>query len=200
MALDADRSGEFGVLETFLSHLRARKAAALIPKRLTRGRILDIGCGTRGLLLGRVDFGWKCGLDRRDVPPPTGARFVGADIGSSGSLLPFVDGSYDAVTMLAVIEHIDADRAPMLVSEARRVLRDAGVLILTTPAGWTDPLLDAMAKVRLLSPREIDEHEQTYTREGLTSLLVRGGFDEASIRVGHFELGANLWAVADRTG
>ena len=200
MALNADPSGEFGVLETLLSQLRARKAASLIPKRLTRERVLDIGCGTRGLLLGRLDFAWKCGLDRRDVPPPTGALFVGADIGSSGSLLPFADGSFDAVTMLAVIEHIDPDRAPVLVSEARRVLRDAGVLVLTTPAGWTDPLLDAMAKVRLLSPREIEEHEQTYTRKGLTSLLVRGGFDTASIRAGHFELGVNLWAVAERTG
>ena len=200
MALNADPSGEFGVLETLLSHLRARKAAALIPKRLNKGRILDIGCGTRGLLLGRVDFAWKCGLDRRDVPPPTGARFVGADIGSSRSMLPFADGSFDAVTMLAVIEHIDPDRAPVLVSEARRILRGSGVLILTTPAGWTDPILETMAKVRLLSPREIDEHEQTYTREGLTSLLVRGGFDAASIRAGHFELGANLWAVAEHTG
>lgn len=199
MALNADPSGEFGVLETLLSHLRARKAAALIPKHLNKERILDIGCGTRGLLLGRVDFAWKCGLDRRDVPPPQGARFVGADIGSSGSL-PFADDSFDAVTMLAVIEHIDPGRASELISEAHRVLHDAGVLILTTPAGWTDPLLDAMAKVRLLSPREIDEHEQTYTRDGLTSLLVRGGFDAASIRAGHFELGANLWAVAERTG
>ena len=198
MALNADQSGEFGVLETLLSHLRARKAASLIPGHLEKGKILDIGCGTRGLLLERVHFAWKCGLDRRDVPPPQGARFVGADIGSSGCL-PFADSSFDAVTMLAVIEHIDPHRAPELVSEARRLLRKDGVLVLTTPAGWTDPILETMAKVRLLSPREIDEHEQTYTRDGLMSLLVRGGFDAASISAGRFELGANLWAVAKRT-
>lgn len=48
-----------------------------------------------------------------------------------GDSLPFADGSFDAVTMLDVLEHVH-DR-PTLVAEIVRVLRPGGTWIVTVP-------------------------------------------------------------------
>ncbi len=101
--------------------------------------------------------------------------------------------------MLAVIEHVEPHGALDIGAEVHRVLRIGGVFVITTPAGWTDLILRAMARVRLLSLREIDEHEHAYAPQRLTTLLERGGFDERTTRTGHFELRANLLATATRT-
>jgi predicted SAM-dependent methyltransferase len=46
---------------------------------------------------------------------------------------PFPDRSLDAIYAAEVIEHIDRREVPKMFAEARRVLRDGGVLRLTTP-------------------------------------------------------------------
>src|SRR5204863_8439020 len=45
--------------------------------------------------------------------------------------LPFADGSFEVVTMFQFIEHIRHRRK--LLEEGKRVLKDGGVLIVTTP-------------------------------------------------------------------
>lgn len=45
--------------------------------------------------------------------------------------LPYADASFDVVYSTEVIEHIESHR--MFISEASRVLRDGGFLIITTP-------------------------------------------------------------------
>ena len=46
---------------------------------------------------------------------------------------PFPDRSLDAIYAAEVIEHVDREQAKRIFAEARRVLRDGGVLRLTTP-------------------------------------------------------------------
>jgi hypothetical protein len=38
-----------------------------------------------------------------------------------------------------------------------------GMVILTTPAAWSDKLLQIMARVGLMNKEEINEHVPTYT-------------------------------------
>jgi SAM-dependent methyltransferase len=69
---------------------------------------------------------------------PTARRYVAADFATMDAdvrmditHLPFMDGRFDAVFVCDVLEHIVDDRAAL--RELRRVLRPAGVAVLTVP-------------------------------------------------------------------
>jgi SAM-dependent methyltransferase len=95
-------------------------------------RVLDIGCGTGGVLAHLGEFGKAYGID----PSPEASRYCherGLPIAlGSGMDLPYRDQTFEAVLALDVIEHVDDD--VRLLREARRVLRPGGVAVLTVPA------------------------------------------------------------------
>lgn len=58
---------------------------------------------------------------------------------------------------------MNPERLVTLFRECRRMIIPGGMVILTTPAAWSDKLLQIMARVRLMSKEEINEHVPTYT-------------------------------------
>ncbi len=187
-----------GLLEPLLARLRARRAEALVPSRLRGGRVLDIGCGSSPYFLSHTYFAEKHAVDQ--LPPADGhpgIRFHQLDLNRRPEL-PFDDGFFSVVTMLAVAEHLDPQALEQLCGESRRVLAPGGRLILTTPAAHADGLLRFMARVGLVSREEIEEHQFAYTPALLGWYFGRAGFEMTRVRVGGFELGLNLWATADR--
>ncbi|MCB1008159.1 MAG: class I SAM-dependent methyltransferase [Acidobacteria bacterium] len=187
-----------GVLEPLLARLRARRAEKSIPRALRRGRILDIGCGSSPYFLAHTYFAEKYAVDQ--LPPAPGHEAIlwhTLDLNRDPSL-PFPDGHFSVVTMLAVAEHLDPSALEKLLVECRRALAEGGRLVLTTPAARADGLLRLLARLRLVSPEEIDEHKFAYTPGLLGWYFGRAGFEMTRIAIGHFELGMNLWATADR--
>ena len=97
-------------------------------------QILDIGCGTGAMLDELAPFGSVVGADfspealqfcvTRGVTSPL-AR---ADV----RRLPFADASFDVVTAMDIVEHIDDDKAASC--EIFRVLKPGGRLFVTVPA------------------------------------------------------------------
>lgn len=193
----------YGVLENFLARQRTAVANRLIPAEMRKGRVLDVGCGESPFFLMHTEFRERYGLDQT-VDAGTIERYRGQGITLSSHDLhgerqaPFPDGYFDVVTMLAVIEHIEPLRAPGLVRELYRLLRPGGRLVLTTPAAWSDKLLRTMASLRLVSPREIEEHKAAYTPSALRTLIAEAQFPPEHIRTGYFELYLNLWAAAEK--
>ncbi len=191
----------YGVAEGLLAKLRGKKANSLIPQSAREGKILDIGCGVVPYFLLNTDFAVKHGLD----PAVKTGTFEGEkdlhlrrfDITGSPAL-PYPDSTFDAVTMLAVFEHIEPAKLPDVCAEILRILKDGGVFILTTPAAWTDPLLRLLAKLRVLSPEEIADHKDVYTARKIRRILMQAGFHGEKIKTGHFELGLNLWCSAGK--
>lgn len=60
--------------------------------------------------------------------------------------LPFEDNSFDAVTMFDVLEHIPDDTKS--ISEALRVLRPGGMLLISTPKeNWKFPYYEFMQTI-----------------------------------------------------
>ncbi len=185
-----------GLLEPLLARLRARKANQLIPGGLRDGRILDIGCGSFPYFLSHTYFKEKYAIDQF----PAGMQ--GLDIHWSvldlnqAPQIPFEEAYFDVITLLAVVEHLNPDSLVILLKDAYRSLKPGGLLIMTTPASWSDRLLHWMARVNLVSKEEIEEHVFPYTLPLLGWYLGVAGFEMTNLRFGYFELLLNMWATA----
>jgi SAM-dependent methyltransferase len=190
-----------GLLEGFLARRRVDQAKRLIPAGLAGGRVLDIGCGSYPLFLASTGFAEKYGLDRVPITRPatvTGRLTLLQHDVHRGGRLPFEDGGFDVVSMLAVFEHIESGPLAVLLAEVRRVLRPGGLFVMTTPAHWTGPLLSLLTRAGMVSGDEIEEHQGSYGRAEIRAALERAGFAPGAIRSGFFEAGMNNWATATR--
>lgn len=187
-----------GLLEPLLARWRARLANRLIPDRLRDGRILDIGCGSSPYFLAHTSFKQKFAIDQLHPNTPHHDIAWHTLNLNAEPKLPFADGYFSAITLLAVVEHLDPGSLVQLFREARRTLQPGGVLVLTTPAAWSDGLLHLMAHAGLVSHEEIDEHQYAYTLPLLGWYFGMAGFEMTKVRFGYFECRLNMWATATR--
>ncbi len=187
-----------GLLEPWLARKRAEKANALIPDHLRGGRILDVGCGSYPYFLTHTYFKAKFAADQQsNRSGRLKIAWSQIDLNTEPSL-PYEEGFFNAVTMLAVVEHLRPASTVQLFDEAYRVLAPGGRFVLTTPAAWSNGLLHLMARLGLVSKEEIHEHVCVYSLPLLGQLLVRAGFTMDKVQLGYFEFGLNLWAAAER--
>src|SRR5207249_5231077 len=113
---------------------------AVVRSHVTaRSRVLDLGCGRGGV----VELLWRsvelaAGLDP-DSPSLVEHRAQGMPvIRGVGERMPFVDGSFDPIVCLWVLEHLkDPVQAPR---EVHRVLRPRGHFVFVTP-NMRNPLM-----------------------------------------------------------
>jgi SAM-dependent methyltransferase len=186
-------------MEPMLARMRTRRANQLIPAELRSGRILDIGCGSFPYFLSHTAFQEKFAVDQLPMPQETAAKnkieFFTLNLNEEPKL-PFKGEYFDVVTLLAVVEHLNPDSMARLFQEACRVLRPGGIVILTTPAAWSDGLLKLMAQLRLVSAEEIHEHAFAYTLPLLGWHFGQAGFQMSKLKFGYFELMLNMWATA----
>ena len=104
---------------------------------------------------------------------------VQVDVFCDAAALPFGAGSFDAVLCTEVLEHL---RTPArTLAEARRVLRDGGWLILTTPFQY--------------HAHQRPHDYFRYTAQGLMALLADAGFTEVEIRRSGDSLAMLLYAL-----
>lgn len=155
----------------------------------------DLGCGLEAAFLDfaadRIAKG--VGLDDQVADDAQGRwRRVRADLQSP---LPFADGEFDHVVMLAVLEHLKDPEKVLL--EAFRVIAPGGSLIMTWPSSLVDPLLSVLHKLRLVSDEmESSEHQKRIPPDTLQRMLRRIGFQRFVHR--RFEFGLNHVMAAFR--
>ena len=90
---------------------------------------------------------------------------------------PFADGHFDVVLMFELIEHL-TDALPFL-GHSRRLLRDGGLLYLTTPNGSGISGRFMSANWSVASP---PEHLQLFSPRSLRQALASTGFGSVDIR------------------
>lgn len=120
-------------------------------------------------------YGRVKGVDP-DPRPVAMAQARGYDVrqGDATRGTPFPDASFDLVTVLDVIEHVDDDAA--ILREAHRVLRASGTLAITTPAfQWLWSHNDVL-----------NGHKRRYTPRELRGRVERAGFGIRRLTFGFF--------------
>jgi SAM-dependent methyltransferase len=155
--------GRRKIIESFLK----RVCVVLKPSsRKEPLKILDVGCGTGANLEMLAQFGNAEGVDvsaeALDFCRARGLQHVKQ---GAAEALPYENGSFDLVTGLDVVEHLDDDVAGL--KEMRRVLRSEGRAVLFVPAfmflwGVQD---------------DISHHRRRYTMAGLKQAVRKAGFE-----------------------
>ncbi|MFH0923807.1 MAG: class I SAM-dependent methyltransferase [Candidatus Falkowbacteria bacterium] len=190
----------YGLLEKFLAKKRSKMADSLIPSNRRKGRLLDIGCGSFPLFLLNVDFAEKYGLDKvnnnqKNILQNQNISFFEYDIECQENL-PYKNNYFDAITVLAVFEHIKPQKIPAMLREIYRILKPGGICILTTPSIWAVLPLKIMAKIRLVSSTELAEHKYTYKPLEIAAIFEKTPFCKKNLQFGYFEFGMNIWITA----
>jgi SAM-dependent methyltransferase len=163
------------VLEPFLRWMRLQKIIRCIPQKSI---ILDVGCGVSAAFLKTVSpriekgFGVDFKTENRQF------KNIQTQQIKLNDRLPFNDATFDVVTMLAVLEHIEKERE--ILQEIYRVLVPGGKLIITVPSVWSQPVLEFLAyKLKIVSEDEIRDHKRYYNRSKLKRVLVDAiGFEQ----------------------
>lgn len=108
--------------------------------------------------------------------------------------------SGDLIVMFALLEHVPDPFE--LLSFAVSKLKKGGRLVLTTPSPLAKPILEFLAfTVGIISEREIDEHENYFTRQDLLALyeqLPAKLKKSLSVHHKYFELGLNNLLVIEK--
>jgi ubiquinone/menaquinone biosynthesis C-methylase UbiE len=138
-------------------------------------RVLDIGCGAGNMFHHLRRYGTVQGVEI-DPRPVAMARRRGFAVeqGDASLGLACPEASFDLVTMLDVIEHIEDDRA--VLREAARLLKPGGCLAVTVPAFMA-----------LWSHNdEINAHLRRYTAAELREKLREAGFNTLRLTYNNF--------------
>jgi SAM-dependent methyltransferase len=165
--------------------LQAWRAWKARPWVRPGARVLDIGCHQGEFLRGLGDrIGPSIGLDPL-ARPEAGPRFcIRAE--SFREPTAFADESFDAVVLLATLEHI-RDKEP-LARECRRLLTPGGRVIVTVPASVVDRIVAWLCRLRLADGMSLDEHHG-FDPCQTPAIFARYGFDLE--HAGRFQLGLN---------
>jgi len=139
-----------------------------ICRRVTdrRPRILDVGCGTGANLLMLSEYGDAEGVDlSKDALAFCHERGLEKVRLGAAEALPYDDGTFDLVTALDVVEHMDDDLVGL--REMRRVLRPGGRVLLFVP---TFMFLWGLQD-------DVSNHRRRYRLPELRRVLEQAGFE-----------------------
>jgi SAM-dependent methyltransferase len=159
--------GRRRIIRSFLERLYRdhKDSGAVQAGPVSARKILDVGCGTGANLEMLAEFGEAAGVDVSD-DALSFCRQRGLTNVKQGAAesLPYAADSFDLVTGLDVVEHLDDDLAGL--KEMRRVLRSGGRALLFVPAfmflwGVQD---------------DISNHRRRYTLKELKRVVHQAGF------------------------
>ena len=156
-------------------------------------RVLDIGCyqGEFLKLLGGK-IASSVGID----PLYQGRAESGGHQFSSLEFhegLPFEDGSFDVIVLLATIEHMQQKTA--VAREAKRLLSTGGLVIITIPSLLVDKVLSILLFIRIIDGMSLEEHHG-FSPDDLPTIFIPEGFTLKKRQ--KFQFGLNNLNVFER--
>ncbi len=160
----------------------------LAHHKMVPGNFLDIGCGIGALVSLAEKKGWNAvGVDPSPMAGKLGKEVLGVDIVQSYvNDLDFPEDQFDAVVMLAVLEH--AFDPLEMVRKVWKWIKPGGRLILSTPN--LDNLNYHLLPDKTAYSWFIKEHINHFTIKTHRQMLDRAGFENTMFHLsGHFSVG-----------
>ncbi|HET9843262.1 MAG TPA: class I SAM-dependent methyltransferase [Gammaproteobacteria bacterium] len=178
------------IVDQFLLRYRCSRVRQFLRVHPNTQKVLDLGCG-KGQL---IHWLLKKNLDAYGVDLKAhGNRIIAGNLNKK---IPLPDKSFDLVTSLANIEHLEKPEQNLL--EIFRILKPGGYLILTTPSLYAKPILEFLAfKLKWIDATEILDHKRYYSKCSLHKALEQAGF--TNIRMRYFQMGFNICVWAKKT-
>ncbi|MBL7920829.1 MAG: class I SAM-dependent methyltransferase [Bacteroidia bacterium] len=150
-----------------------KKKIQLVSKHVSRGTILDYGCGTGMFLKVCQDAGWKSfGME-----PDEGARKIGSEMSltvfeNKVKLNEYTNSQkFDAITLWHVLEHVTDLDDTLNFFKAR--LNDKGVLIIAVPNHTS---FDAQYYKEFWAAYDVPRHLYHFHPQTIEKLLARFDF------------------------
>ncbi len=103
-------------------------------------------------------------------------------------------GKFDLVVMLAVIEHFEFPHR--VLQAVATLLEGGGKIVLTTPAPWTDSILEFGSKLRIFA-QDKDQHYDLLGRDAIKVCAQQTTLNMVSFS--RFLLGQNQLAILQKT-
>jgi cyclopropane fatty-acyl-phospholipid synthase-like methyltransferase len=160
-------------------------------------RILDIGSAdgalfsTLGTAVGRGSLGVDPTLQQKVLV--NGCELLP---GFFPAAVPAAAGPFDAITLLAVLEHFPPAAYADLRAGCRRFLRPGGKLLITVPSPHLDQVLEVLSFLRLVDGMSLEEHHG-YRVEQTAEIFSEPHF--RLLRHETFQLGLNNFFAFERT-
>lgn len=181
----------FNYIDKIIANLRLNRVTSFVDKN---DCILDFGCGTRSLLLNKINKKIKLGVGL-DYDVKSGKEgnieYINYKFNEK---LPFDEKSFDKIFLLAVLEHISIKKVKKLFLEFKRVLKNNGKIIMTTPTPKSKKILEILAyKMKLISNKEIKDHKKYYDKNEIISLAKECNLQLTSYNL--FQFGLNSLVV-----
>jgi SAM-dependent methyltransferase len=152
------------------------KAQRLLPALERHGRVgalLDVGCAYGFTLEVARERGWTVqGIEPAQAVGARVAERLGVPVAGDLTAAALPTGSFDAVTLWDVIEHLPDPRATL--GEVRRILRPGGLCSVVTPD--VGSLAARVLGSRWEEKQKMPEHIYFFSRRSLTRLLDEAGF------------------------
>lgn len=142
------------ILDRFIQKWRMRHALGALPSKV---RLIDVGAHEGELFLSLKDrlvegFG---------IEPLRAGKLVSGNFVIASGFFPATSPDtleWDAITMLAVLEHIPESQHQELAISCHRFLKTGGVVVITVPSPVVDHILNVLGKLRLIHGMSLEEH------------------------------------------
>ena len=156
----------------------ALQKSAAVSRRI----ILDIGCGTGATMDHLKRYGEVQGIDLSELPLRFSRKRGHSRVMlASATELPFADNSFDLLTALDVIEHLDDDVRGL--GEIRRVLKPGAPAVIFVPAFQA-----------LWGPNDDQSgHKRRYRLAGLKSAATAAGLTIEHISYANIAMFLPIW-------
>ena len=171
--------GPFDRVLRFIRRTRVKRVLSLYDA--ANVTLVDVGCGRQ------ANVGWVfkkkvkkyIGVDR-DIPSLRIDNIHLIKSTAEDMLNHIEEKSADLIIALAVIEHVKNPRE--FVQICKKILKEGGQILITTPAPYADPILKLISKFGIINGDEIAEHNIYFTPQSLSELLESEGFKVLSAK------------------